>query len=66
MAGHDPGRFDEVMDWPLRDLFLGFLERVQERARQNYQTELLVWAALAPHQKRQSKPPDLPAVLKPR
>lgn len=54
------------MAWPLRDMFLAFLARLQDRARENYELELLVWAILAPHQKRQSKPPDLPAVLKPR
>lgn len=64
MAGHDPARIDEVMDWPLRDLLLGYLARLRETARRDYQAELLVWAVLAPYQKRQSKPPELPAVLK--
>jgi len=52
------------MDWPLRDLFLAYIARLRETALRNYQTELLVWAILAPYQKRQSKPPDLPAILK--
>ena len=52
------------MDWPLRDLFLAYLARLRETARQTYQAELLVWAVLAPYQKRQSKPPDVPAILK--
>lgn len=64
MARHDPARFDEVMDWPLREMLLGFLSKLQDRARANYELELLVWAILAPYQKRQSRPPDVPAILK--
>lgn len=52
------------MEWPLREMFLAFLARLQERARSNYELELLVWAILAPYQKRAGKPPDVPAVLK--
>lgn len=64
MAGFDPARFDDVLEWPLRDLFLGFIERMRDQMRRNYEVELLVWAVLAPHQKRQSKPPDVPALLR--
>jgi hypothetical protein len=64
MAGFDPGRYAEVMDWPLRDLFLGFIERLRDQARRNYEVEMLIWATLAPHQKRQQKPPDVPALLR--
>lgn len=64
MAGYDPGRFEEVAGWPLRELFLGFLDRLRDQATRNYEIELLVWAILAPHQKRQSKPPDIPAILR--
>jgi hypothetical protein len=64
MAGHDPGRFAEVMDWPLRELFLGFLDRLRERARDNYELELLVWAILAPYQKHQTRAPNLPRILR--
>ncbi|MGH9685288.1 MAG: hypothetical protein ACRD4S_16960 [Candidatus Acidiferrales bacterium] len=52
------------MDWPLRDLFLAFIDRMKEAARRNYETELLVWAILAPHQKSRTKPPDLPKILR--
>jgi hypothetical protein len=63
-AGFDPARFEEASHWPLRDLFLNYLERQKEIARENYHTELLIWAALAPHRKRASKAPDLPKILK--
>jgi len=52
------------MDWPLRDLFLAYSARLREAARDNYELDLLVWAILAPYQKRGSRPPDLPAILK--
>jgi hypothetical protein len=64
MAGYDPGRYDAVMDWPLRDLFLGFIDRLRDQAQRNYEIELLVWAILAPHQKRPQKPPDVPDLLR--
>ena len=63
-AGFDPARFEEVRDWPLRDLFLNYLERQKEIARENYHTELLIWAVLAPYRKRPSRAPDLPKILK--
>jgi hypothetical protein len=64
MAGHDPAQFDRLMDWPLRDLFLAYIARLREAARDSYEVDLLVWAILAPHQKRVPRAPDLPAILK--
>ncbi|MGH9716404.1 MAG: hypothetical protein ACRD4R_06725 [Candidatus Acidiferrales bacterium] len=64
MAGHDPTRVDAVMDWPLRDLFLAFAERMRQAALERYRVDLLVWAVLAPYQKREQKPPRIPEILK--
>lgn len=63
-AGFDPARFEEVRNWPLRDLLLNYLDRQKEIARESYHTELLIWAALAPYRKRQTRAPDLPKILK--
>jgi hypothetical protein len=63
-AGFDPARFEEVSGWPLRDLFLAYLENQKQIARESYHTELLIWASLAPHSKRTRKAPDLPKILK--
>jgi hypothetical protein len=52
------------MEWPLRDLFLAYIARLREAARDSYEVDLLVWAILAPHQKHASRPPDIPAILK--
>jgi len=52
------------MDWPLRDLLLAYVECMRVSARRSYEIELLVWSALAPHQRRKIDPPTLPRVLK--
>jgi len=52
------------MDWPLRDLMLAYVECMQVSARRNYELELLVWSALAPHQRRKTDPPAIPRVLR--
>lgn len=52
------------MDWPLREMFLAYLALLKEQARKAYQFDVLVWAALAPYQKRQSRPPDIPVILR--
>jgi len=52
------------MDWPLRDLFLNFLEILKDNARAQYRADVLVWAVLAPYSKRGSKPPAIPSILK--
>lgn len=52
------------MDWPLRDMFLAYIDRLKDDARKHYEFEVLVWAALAPHKKKPGKPPDVPAILR--
>jgi hypothetical protein len=53
-----------VANWPLRDLFLASIERMREAARRHYEFELVVWALLAPHQKRPPRAPDVPPILR--
>lgn len=64
VARHDPARFDAVRAWPLRELFLAFLADEVVLAREAYHVDYLVWAILAPHRKRQEKPPAVPKILK--
>jgi hypothetical protein len=64
VAEYDPARIEEVQGWALRDLFLAYVHRVRIEARRQYETEVLVWATLAPHQKNPARPPDLPKVLR--
>jgi hypothetical protein len=53
-----------VVDWPLRDLMLAYVECMRMSALRTYETELLVWSALAPHQRRKTDPPAIPRVLR--
>lgn len=62
IAGQDPTRFDEVMEWTLRDLFLAYLEQMKSSARHAYEVELLMWAVLAAGGAK-VKRPEPPAVL---
>jgi hypothetical protein len=57
-------RMATVFEWALRDIFLAYLEVLRESARRNYEQEVLVWAALAPHQRRKTDPPSLPRILR--
>ena len=45
-------------------MFLFYLAQLRETKRQEYFVDYLVWAILAPHQKRADKPPALPKILK--
>jgi len=45
-------------------MFLAFIAQARERARQMYDRDVLVWAMLAPYQKRGSSPPDVPDILR--
>lgn len=53
-----------MLDWPLRDIMLAYVERMRDSAWRSYQLDLLVWSALAPHQRRKTDPPAVPKVLK--
>jgi hypothetical protein len=64
VAHHDLDRIHAVQDWPLRDLLLAYIECMRVAALRAYETELLVWSALAPHQRRKTDPPAIPRVLR--
>jgi len=55
---------ESALEWPLVDLLHALRHTLRERATQRYHTEIQVWAALVPHQKRQEKPPKLPDILR--
>jgi len=64
LACWDPERAKTVIRWPLREAFLAYVARLKEEALKAFRFELLMWAALAPHAKKKTDPPKLPAVLK--
>ena len=64
VARYDLERIRGVMDWPLRETFLAYIECMKVAARRNYEIEVLVWSALAPHQRTKKDPPAIPRVLR--
>ncbi len=64
MADWNPVHAREVVRWPLREALLAYLARLRKEAMENYRTELLVWAILAPYAKRKTDPPRAPDILK--
>jgi hypothetical protein len=62
-ANWRPGCFPRVMRWPLRDLFQWYLAILCERARQEYQASLVIWAIQQSVATKAIKPPDVPEVL---
>ena len=64
VSGWKPSRFDGVIDFPLRELFLAYVEILKKQARRSYETSLLVWAIQSPWIKGDKKPPDVPEILR--
>lgn len=52
------------MKWPVRELLLAYIDRLKAQALVRYQSDLQVWATLAPYQENQSKPPKPPKILR--
>jgi len=47
-------------------VLLAYLDHVREVARKRYETELLMWAAIAPHSTKRVPQPTQPKVLEER
>jgi hypothetical protein len=48
----------------MRDVFLAYVERLKDKAAENFRAETIVWAILEPHRKSKTKPPPLPKILR--
>lgn len=64
LAGYDWPRMQRVLRWPLREALLAYENLLETEAREVYTHEVTVWSILAPHQKKKSKPPKLPKILR--
>jgi len=51
------------MEWALRDLFVAYVERLKDAAREVYERDLLVWAIFAAGGAK-TKAPALPDILR--
>jgi len=50
--------------WPVCEVLHAYLHAMKRNAIEEYRNALLVWASLAPHQRKKSQPPKLPAILR--
>ena len=64
LAGYDYDKYQAVLRWPLREAFEAMAQHLRKQALDAYRHEYIVWALLAPHAKKQPKPPELPPILK--
>lgn len=64
LAAWCPDRIQEVLNWSARDAIEAYLHHVRARAREDYRTQLLVWAARSPYEKQPSEPPAPPQILR--
>lgn len=64
LAEYDYDRYQAVLRWPVREAFEAMVYRIQQKAFEAHRHEQLMWALLAPHSKKQQKPPELPPILK--
>jgi hypothetical protein len=64
VAGHDWEKAQRVLDWPLHEVLIAYVEQMREAALDSYQHSIIVWALTAPHSKKPAKPPRVPAILK--
>lgn len=64
LADYDYDRYEAVLRWPMREAFEAMVHRIRQKAMEAYRHEQLVWALIAPHAKKQPKPPELPKILK--
>jgi hypothetical protein len=65
LSGDDYARAQEVLDWPLREALVSFLNRARQEALEQYRHARLEWTNVAAFGGA-GKPPDLPAILKER
>ena len=64
LAGWDPDRAKTIIRWPIREALLAYIARFKEEALKAFRFESLMWAVLAPHAKKKTDPPKIPAILK--
>lgn len=65
MAGHDQGRAETIaQQWSVNELLHAYLDQVRRDAVEEHRNALVVWASLAPHLKKKTPPPAIPAILK--
>jgi hypothetical protein len=63
VAGHDPLRYEAVLDLPLREALIAYEARLREVARDDYRLALLQYTLMAAAGAKLN-PPEIPAILR--
>ena len=63
MAQNDPLRMPAIARWPLREVFISYLQIVKELVREQYNISLQVWASKTAFGGK-VKPPEMPKILR--
>lgn len=64
LAGNDPGRYEQVLDWPVAEAMEAYQQMLRREAGQQYKLQVLMWAVLAQSgATRQKRPPKPPKIL---
>jgi hypothetical protein len=65
LADYDPGRYAQVLKWPLAEALSAYEAGLKADAAHDYETQVKVWSTLAATgATKEKKPPKLPDILK--
>lgn len=57
-------KYEMVCDWPLREALASYEANLRRDAIEQYRTDLLCYAVQRPWAGKDSKPPELPEILR--
>jgi len=67
VAGYDPERAARIYQrWTLEDFLAKVKHEYRQEAIEQYRFEVIQWALLAPHTKKRTDAPEVPAILRER
>jgi hypothetical protein len=64
LADYRPENVPGVLRWPIREALIAYRVRVRAVALHDYERDLAIWAAIAPHSSKRSDPPKPPPILR--
>jgi len=64
LADYRPEGVPAVLRWPIREALIAYRVRVRASALHDYERDLAIWAAIAPHSGKKSDPPRPPPILR--
>jgi hypothetical protein len=64
VARHDYDRLLIVLNWPLRELLIAYVETLRSAALESFRYDMVLYWLQAPHLKKPRQPPKVPSILK--